>query len=81
MILTVYAIKDSLVGFDRLFTAPSDAVATRIFSDACNDNQTVIARHPGDFDLYSIATLDTLTGKVEEHGSFVARASDMFVKE
>ena len=31
MIIGVYSIKDALVGYDRVFTAPSKAVATRVF--------------------------------------------------
>ena len=43
MIIGVYSIKDALVGYDRVFTAPSKAVAIRIFGDACRDPGTVIA--------------------------------------
>ena len=31
MIIGVYSIKDALVGYDRVFTAPSKAVAIRVF--------------------------------------------------
>ena len=77
MIIGVYSIKDALVGYDRVFTAPSKAVAIRVFGDACRDPGTVVARNPGDFDLYELGTLNTDDGVMCPCVNFVARASDM----
>lgn len=77
MIIGVYSIKDALVGYDRIFTAPSKSVATRVFGDACRDPGTVVSRNPGDFDLYEIGTLNTDDGVLTPSVVFVARAADM----
>ena len=77
MIIGVYSIKDALVGYDRVFTAPSKAVATRVFGDACRDTGTVISRNLGDFDLFQIGELNTDDGVLSPAVSFVARAADM----
>lgn len=58
--MNIYAIRDlvanSLLGGLHLFRHPAPAV--RFFGDIAADQQTMIARHPQDYDLIRIGALD-----------------------
>lgn len=43
---------------------PAVPAAIRSFSDVALDTQTTVGRHPGDFDLLQIATVDERSGVV-----------------
>lgn len=59
MTTNVYAVFDSKAqAFNNLFTLPNDAVAERSFCEACKDERTDLAKYPGDFTLYRVATFD-----------------------
>lgn len=44
---------------------PAIPAAIRQFSDVAVDSQTMVARHPEDFDLLHIANMDERSGAVE----------------
>lgn len=56
----IYGIYDNvsrtLAGPLHIF--PADAAAVRMFGDIASDPQTLIARHPQDFDLVRLGSLD-----------------------
>lgn len=59
MILKVFSVYDSkALAFSAPFFAPTPGAAIRLFSDACNDGQTMWSKHPGDFVLYQIGEFD-----------------------
>lgn len=61
----IYSIYDSKTGvFNTPFFAMNNATAIRTFSDAANDTQTNINRHPEDFSLFHIGTYDEESGEV-----------------
>lgn len=63
MILKVYAIHDHAAGAYMVphFMA-SHGLMNRAFSDAINDPQSNLHKHPDDYRLYYIGTYDDATG-------------------
>lgn len=63
MIVNAYSIYDnkSLV-YSNPFFAPTDGAAIRIVSDASNDMNTSLGRHPGDYVLYKVGYYDDASG-------------------
>lgn len=67
MITKVYAIMDSKAGvFNVPFFFLHDGQAVRAFSDLCNDLNTTIGRHPGDFSLYCLGLLNDANGLFDQ---------------
>lgn len=62
-ITAVYDQKSKLFMF-AAFTRTS-ADATRAFTQAVNDKDTMLSRNPEDFQLYELGSFDDETGKVE----------------
>ena len=46
------------------FFAPSIPHAKRTFGDFCNDRETIVGMHPGDFTLFKIGVFDVQDGKL-----------------
>lgn len=46
------------------FFGPSVAHAKRTFSDFCNDRETIVGMHPGDFTLFKIGVFGVQDGKL-----------------
>lgn len=80
MDVSIYAIRDVLVGFGPLFFEPSHDVAIRNFSRLA-DNDTCPFT---DYDLYFLGTYHLKTGKIEPldspelvcHGTSLVRKED-----
>lgn len=64
MILGVYAIQDLKSGFMTPTVEPNDAVASRNFSHAVQNNQSVLFTHCEDFRLMKLGEFDTDTGRI-----------------
>lgn len=61
-----FAIYDSKTKiFGTPFFSINNATAIRTFTDAANDAQTNINRHPEDFSLHHIGTFDAETGEIK----------------
>lgn len=60
--LKVFALLDMKAGFFQVpFFMPSVGQAVRAVSDMAADQQTIIGRHPGDFELYQLGDWDDAT--------------------
>lgn len=55
-VFSVYDIKSKV--FSTPFFMLTSGAAIRGFSDLANDNNTTVAKHPEDYQLYQIATFD-----------------------
>lgn len=63
--LKLYSVYDRAVqSFERPFACKADGEAIRTFSDAVNDKSSPFFRHPLDFELYYVGTLDQSTGVI-----------------
>lgn len=61
----VYAIYDSKAeGYSQPFFCINDAIAGRMFGDACNDESADISRHPEDYTLFKIGEWNSVEGKL-----------------
>lgn len=60
----------------RFFSHVGEAI--RSFSDLVSDPQTVLAKHPEDFKLYSLGSYDDVSGRLVplDVPGFVANATD-----
>lgn len=64
MITKVFSVYDSKAHvFNLPFYQPTTPAAIRMFSDLCNDAQSMVFRHPGDYVLYEIGEYDDSIGK------------------
>lgn len=76
----IFCIKDRAIdSYGDPFAQPSAQHAVRWFRDLVNDQTTPFAKHPDDYDLYTIAEYDDLKGHVHaiDHPTLVARAKDL----
>ena len=74
MKINAYSLLDVAVGsFNAPFYAPNDRVAMRVCSDAAEDPETLIGKHPEDFDLYLLGTFDDLIGEFTNDLKLVGR--------
>lgn len=75
-ILHIFSLYDSKAGaFLRPFFAQNTQVAERALSDAVNNPQETVARHPEDFCLFKLGTFD------EESGELVPEAAPEAVRQ
>jgi len=62
----MYSIFDSKAEIYKTpFEQVNNAEAMRTFHDLVNDKNTIISKHPEDYDLYNIGTWDNENGKLE----------------
>lgn len=67
MIISLYAIKDDAdKGYGAPFFAPGDKSAKRVFEQAILSNE-IKRRHCEDYELYSLADMNTDNGNVIGH--------------
>lgn len=63
---SLYVVLDTLA--EQILGAPlifrADAAAVRLFSEAYNDANSVVAKHPNDHVLLCLGTIDDKTGQV-----------------
>ena len=65
MISQLFAIKDAAVdAYGPPFNSPTIGIATRSFTDAVNEPQNQMNKHPEDFALFHLGHYDDQTGKV-----------------
>lgn len=61
--LFALSVRDRVAdSFDQPFFMPHLNVGIRAFSDAINNPESHLSKHPDDYDLYRIGTFDPLTG-------------------
>lgn len=63
MIVNCYSIFDTKsLTYSNPFYAPTDGAAVRIVSDASNDMNTSLGRHPADYVLYKVGSFNDANG-------------------
>lgn len=78
--LKVFAVRDTKLGvWMQPFQLQHTGQALRFFEDLSNDGQSIMSKHPSDFNLYEIATFDDASGAYQnlEHQVNLACASDL----
>lgn len=84
MKLKIYSIFDELAkAFQTPFFMQNDNMAKRAFFDLVNDPQSQVNKHPSDYKLYNIGTMDDATALIEgtEIPNIIAHATDAIANE
>lgn len=82
MTRTVYALKDTLVGYKNLLVFGSDPEAVRAFAALSRDPASEVHVYNENYELYAVASWDSESGKMEGfEPRFIARAAAYAVKE
>lgn len=65
MKLKVFSVLDTKAdAFQTPFFMPSTGQAVRAFKDLANDGQSLVSRHPGDFQLCCIGEFDDVSAQL-----------------
>lgn len=77
----VFSVLDSKVGtFAQPWFSPTVASGLRAFTEAAQDGNSMLAKHPGDFTLYLLGTFDDETGIFQaDKPSALGTAASMIV--
>lgn len=75
MEIKLYSIKDTKMGFQQVFCLPNNASAIRWFGDTVTNKDHPMNRHPEDYQIFSIGTLDDQTGEIKSKVEFLENAS------
>lgn len=72
MILKIFAIYDAKAeAYNQPFFLHNEGQATRGFSDAVNDKNSIMGKHPADFTLFRIGTFDDSTSTITSESPIV----------
>ena len=64
--MNFYSVFDNkAISYKPPFTAVNDAVAQRLFTEACFDTETQVSRHPNDYALYRLGSYDPISGIIK----------------
>lgn len=81
IMLKIFSIKDTKVGFMNPFYLQNNAVAIREFSNGANATQpNAINTNPEDKELWCLGTFDETTGAITSDITFLAKAVDVIIK-
>lgn len=78
--MCLYSVYDSKAeSYSQPFFAVNDAVARRMFEQACNDGETPVCAHPEDYTLFRVGDWSSEAGKVQglEAPVAIARAIEL----
>lgn len=76
----IFSIKDRAIdGYGDPFAQPSTQHAVRWFRDLINDASTPFAKHPDDYDLYTVGDYEETKGLLEplKIPELIARGKDL----
>jgi len=66
MLNKVFTVYDSKVAcYMQPFFAQTTASAIRLWSDTCNDEKSIFAKHPADYTLFELGSFDEEKGQFE----------------
>lgn len=78
MKLHAIAVRDTATeSFSRPFFVNHPAQAVRSFSDEVNNKESELGKHPGDYELWELASWDDVSGAFTDNPERLARASDL----
>lgn len=76
--MNLFSIKDAKSGsFGAPFAAPNGGAATRTVSMAMEDKTSLLARFPGDFELWQMGSLDETSGVITSSLDFVVNLATL----
>lgn len=82
--MNIYSIRDIKADyFMQPFMARNDGEATRSFAGAVNDSSNpnnMIARYPGDYELFSLGLFDEVTGHLDPKDHKSLGTGDQYVR-
>lgn len=68
MRLKIFSVLDTKAdAFQTPFFMPSTGMAVRAFKDLANDGQSLVSRHPGDFQLTCVGEFDDVTARLTSY--------------
>lgn len=77
MLLKIYAIKDTKVGFMQPFVQVNDAVAVREFGNLINSGSSVVSQNFEDMELYCLGSYSQDTGTIESDVQYILKGVDV----
>lgn len=83
MIRKIFAVRDVKVSdYSNPLVYPNEVQAVRDFEQIANKPDSQIGMYPGDFELYQIAEMDSVTGKITaiEPTKFIIAAASLVRK-
>lgn len=76
--MRIYAIKDKATGFGTLINCNNDFHAMRMAHDTVNaEEDSLLKRHPEDYDLYCLGELNTESGEIKPEQRFMNNLADL----
>jgi hypothetical protein len=77
MIVSLFSVKDKVSDtFGKILEQNNNAEAMRSFSDIVKNPESVISKHPQDYDLYLVGTFDTSSGITDQIITCLANGAD-----
>lgn len=77
MIKKIFAVYDKKAKSEMsIFEMPNELVAMRDFSQACNNDKSMISKFPEDYALACLGTINTETMEITSEVKFIAEAKD-----
>lgn len=76
----LYGVKDLKEGICEVFLQSNDGVAIRNFAETPKNTNTMIGKHPEDFELWKLGNIDTETGAFTDDLRKLAKAADFIDK-
>lgn len=81
MILKIFSIKDTKIGFMNPFVMQNQGVAIREFTNGANEqSKNSINTNPEDKELWCLGEYDDQTGAIVSKVDFVIKANDVINK-
>ena len=75
MLNNLYSIKDTKMGFQQILILPNNAAAIRWFGDIVANKETPYNKHPEDYQLFKVGTLNEDTGELVSETQFLENAT------
>ncbi|UQT28871.1 nonstructural protein [Microvirus AZ-2020] len=82
--MKIFAVKDLAINaFGNPIFCKAQGQAIRSFMDECNNQESMMAKHPADYEMYYIGEYDEETAAILQADNIerVARATDYVNKE
>lgn len=70
----LYSIKDVKMGFQQVFILPNNASAIRWFGDTVSNKDNPMNKHPEDYQLFKIGSMNEDTGELTSDVQFLENA-------
>lgn len=80
MLNNLYSIKDTKMGFQQILILPNNAAAIRWFGDVVLNKESPYNKHPEDYQLFKVGTMNDETGELLAECQFLENATAFFNK-